>query len=64
MEQFLNLKLNVQKPTTEPIINLVDYFLWALQRKIERNENRYVDFLCNQIVNVTNLYIEELDFGN
>ena len=61
---YCEMVFNVQKPTTEPIINLVDYFLWALQRKIERNENSYVDFLCNQIVNVTNLYIEELDFGN
>lgn len=61
---YCEMVFNVQKPTAEPIINLVDYFLWALQRKIERNENRYVDFLGKQIVNVTNLYVEELDFGN
>lgn len=50
---------NVQKPTTEPIINITDYFLWALQRKIERSENRYVDFLDTQISSVINLYENE-----
>lgn len=50
---------NVQQPTTEPIINIADYFLWALQRKIERGENRYVDFLEAQISSVINLYTDE-----
>lgn len=50
---------NVQQPTTEPVINLADYFLWALQRKIERGEKRYADFLENQISSVVNLYLEE-----
>lgn len=50
---------NVQQPTVEPIINLVDYFLWALQRKIERGEKRYVDFLETQISSVVNLYTED-----
>ena len=49
----------VQQPTTEPIINIADYFLWAIQRKIERNEKRYFDFLGNQINSVTNLYGED-----
>ena len=56
---FCTMVFNVQKPTTEPIINLTDYFLWALQRKVERGENRYVDFLGKQIANVTVLYLEE-----
>jgi hypothetical protein len=50
---------NVQHPTTEPIINLADYFLWALQRKIERNENRYADFLSSQFNSIVNLYTDE-----
>lgn len=49
----------VQQPATEPIINIADYFLWAIQRKIERNEKRYFDFLGNQINSVTNLYSED-----
>jgi hypothetical protein len=50
---------NIQYPTTEPIINLADYFLWALQRKMERGENRYVDFIENRFGNVVMLYSEE-----
>lgn len=53
------MKFNVQQPTTEPIINIIDYFLWALQRKMERNELRYFNYLDNQIHSVNNLYIEE-----
>jgi len=51
--------MHFQKPTTEPIINIADYFLCAIQRKIERNEKRYFDFLGNQINSVTNLYSED-----
>ncbi len=50
---------NVQQPTTEPIINVADYFLWALQRKIERVEKRYVDFLETQIKSIVKLYTED-----
>jgi hypothetical protein len=46
---------NVQHPTTEPIINIADYFLWALQRKMERGENRYIDYLDRQIISVIHL---------
>jgi hypothetical protein len=50
---------NVQQPTTEPLINIVDYFLWALQRKIEKEETRYFKFIENQINSITNLYSDE-----
>jgi len=56
---YCEMVFNVQQPTTEPIINIADYFLWAIQRKIERNEKRYFDFLGNQINSVTNLYSED-----
>lgn len=47
---------NVRQPTAEPIINLADYFLWAVQRKWERNESRYIDFLGKRIRSIQNLY--------
>lgn len=56
---FCEIVYNVQQPTNEPIINLTDYFLWALQRKFERNEDRYVEYLSKQIKNTSNLYFEE-----
>ena len=40
---------NVQYPTTEPIINLADYFLWAIQREYEKGEQRYIEYLGRQI---------------
>lgn len=50
---------NIQQPTTEPIINLADYFLWAIQRKMERDESKYLFFLGSQINSVTEIYLEE-----
>jgi hypothetical protein len=47
---------NVQRPTTEPIINIADYFLWALQRKFERGEEWYVEYLEHRIQSVQELY--------
>jgi hypothetical protein len=52
---------NIQFPTTEPIINLADYFLWALQRKMERGENRYIDFLNSRVGNISTLYTEGVE---
>jgi len=49
---------NVQKPSTEPIINVTDYFLWALQRKLERSEIRFYKFIEAQIESIKYLYAE------
>jgi len=46
---------NVQQPTTEPIINIADYFLWALQRKFEKGEGGYVHYLASRIRSVQEL---------
>lgn len=47
---------NVQTPTTEPLLNLADYFCWAVQRVFERGEVRYYDFVKEQISTVLDLY--------
>jgi hypothetical protein len=47
---------NVQQPTNEPVINIADYFLWAVQRNFERSEKRYMDFLGGQFRTILNLY--------
>lgn len=49
---------NIQEPTFEPIINIADYFLWALQRKLEKNEARYVNYLGVRIKSLRFLYEE------
>jgi hypothetical protein len=53
---YCKITFNVQHPTTEPLINIADYFLWALQRKFERGESRYVDYLGSRIRSVQALY--------
>jgi hypothetical protein len=50
------VKFNVQRPTTEPLINIADYFLWAIQRKVERDESRYCEFLNSKISKISYLY--------
>ena len=47
---------NVQRPTTEPILNLVDYFCWAVQRFFEREETRYYNFVKDKIILINNIY--------
>lgn len=47
---------NVQNPTTEPLLNVADYFCWAVQRVFEKGEVRYYDFLRDKISTVIDLY--------
>lgn len=47
---------NVQYPTTEPLLNISDYFLWAIQRVFERGETRYYDYISEKISLVLDLY--------
>jgi hypothetical protein len=47
---------NVQNPTTEPLLNVADYFCWAVQRVFEKGELRYYDFLSAKISTVIDLY--------
>lgn len=46
---------NVQQPATEPLINIADYFLWALQRKFEKGESGYADYLAPRTRSVLEL---------
>lgn len=57
---------NVQNPTTEPLLNIADYFCWAVQRVFEKGEVRYYDFLKAKISTVVDLYdtANYAGFGN
>jgi hypothetical protein len=46
---------NIQTQITEPLLNIADYFCWAIQRVFERGETRYYEFLKEKI-NVIDLY--------
>jgi hypothetical protein len=50
-------KLDVKacRPSDEAALQAVDYFLWALQRTLEKHEDRYLDLLwpqCSLIIDV------------
>jgi len=47
---------NVQQPTTEPLLNISDYFCWAIQRVFERGETRYYDYISEQVAMVQDIY--------
>ena len=47
---------NVQQPTAEPILNISDYFCWAVQRVFERGEIRYYEYISDKIALVQDLY--------
>lgn len=47
---------NVQNHIQEPLLNIADYFCWAVQRWFEREEIRYYNFLKDKIS-----FVMELD---
>jgi uncharacterized phage-like protein YoqJ len=50
---------NVQQPTHEPILNIADYFCWAVQRVFEKGETRYYDFISEKVSTIIDLYDSE-----
>ncbi len=55
---------NVQTPLTEPLLNIADYFCWAVQKVFERGETRYYDFLQDKISLVVDIYDSGSYVGN
>jgi hypothetical protein len=51
-----NVVFNITYPTTEPLLNIADYFCWAVQRVFERGEMRFYDFLKDKISTVIDLH--------
>lgn len=47
---------NVQNHITEPLLNIADYFCWAIYRVFERGETRYYNFLADKVSLVIDLY--------
>ena len=51
-------------PSHEPLLQVIDYGLWALQRLYERLEMRYFDFIKNKFVRIMDLDDKrEKDYG-
>ena len=51
-----HVSFNVQTPRTEPLLNVVDYLCWAVQRVFEKGEMRYYHFMSDKISLVIDLY--------
>lgn len=47
---------NVNYPTNDPLLNVADYFCWAIQRVFEKGETRYYNFLKEKISLVIDIY--------
>jgi len=51
-----NVVFNVQNQHTDPLLNVADYFCWAIQRVFEKGEVRYYNYLQKKISLVVDLY--------
>ncbi len=47
---------NVMEQTTDPLLNVADYFCWTIQNVFERGNVRYYNFLRDKISTVIDLY--------
>lgn len=63
-EHNCKVVFNIQQPTNEPLLNIADYFCWAIQRVFEKGEVRYYDSISDQITLVIDLYDFDKYKGN
>jgi hypothetical protein len=54
-----NVLFNVTQPLQEPLLNVADYFCWALQNVFEKGEVRFYNFLKEKISLVVDVYDDE-----
>lgn len=50
------IKFNVQKYSSEPILAITDYALWTVQRVFERGETRFYEALKTKLPTILDLY--------
>lgn len=51
-----DIKFNVQKYSSEPVLAVTDYALWAVQRVFEKGETRFYDVLKDRLPTIIDLY--------
>lgn len=44
-----HISVEVSAPSRSPVLQAVDYFLWALQRCYERREDRYIQYIWSKV---------------
>ncbi len=55
----VNYKLEIVPSKEMPELSIIDYLMWAVQRKLLMNESRYFDALRHKYETVLNLYEED-----
>ena len=50
------VQFNIKKFKDEPLLSVVDYFCWAVQRIFEQGETRFYDYVSDKITTVVDLY--------
>jgi len=53
------VKVECQSPSGEPCLQVVDYFLWAIQRLFLRGEDRFCSVISDQVEFIWDLYDTE-----
>ena len=51
-----NLHIYLQQPSHLPLLQVIDYILWAVYRVYEKNEFRYFDFIKDKIKYVYDIF--------
>ena len=58
-EQKIKYTLEIVPSSEMPELSIIDYLMWAVQRKLLKGESRYFDALKEKYGSVLNLYEEE-----
>lgn len=53
--QKSQIVFDVMNPKHEPLLNLADYICWAVQRKYEKGEERFFNYIKEKIVNIIDI---------
>jgi len=53
---IINYKLDIVSSKDTPELSIMDYLMWAIQRKIIKKEERYFEALKDKFGTITNLY--------
>lgn len=54
-----NIKFNVQPYASLPLLSIVDYCLWAVQRLVERDEDRYYKLIASKLPFIFDAFAEK-----
>jgi hypothetical protein len=58
-EEKVNYNLEIVSSADMPELSIIDYLMWAVQRKLLKNENRYFDALKDKFETLIYLYEDE-----